>query len=166
MLSFVEKGNYGSMSQSHPPATPIFSQVDVTAGSTTEVSNSSHLEHSELLREVLASQDRTNEILEELVSVMAANQKQRAQELYQWRKANPRLSKSCNEAAEALSRVQIEYLERMTDEINDNAEGMIDGEFVFNEFVDRFGPRMAHLNGVIQVLAQLSPNTNSPTTPS
>jgi len=25
-----------------------------------------------------------------------------------------------------------------------------------NEFVDRFGPRLAHLNGVIQVLAQLS----------
>jgi len=149
------------MSQSHPPAAPIFSQVDVTAGSTSEVSNGSHLEHSELLREVLASQDRTNEILEELVSVMAASQKQRAQELHQWRKANPRLSKSCNAAAEALSRVQVEYLERMTEEINDTADDMVDGEFVLNEFIDRFGPRMAHLNGVIQVLAQLSSHTNA-----
>jgi hypothetical protein len=25
----------------------------------------------------------------------------------------------------------------------------------FNEFVDRVGPRLAHLNGVLQVLAQL-----------
>jgi hypothetical protein len=33
---------------------------------------------------------------------------------------------------------------------------MADGEFVLNEFIDRFGPRLAHLNGVIQVLAQLS----------
>jgi hypothetical protein len=162
----VEKGNNCSMSQSHPPAAPIFSQVDVTAGSTSEVSGGSHVEHAELLREVLASQDRTNEILEELVGVMAANQKQRAQELHQWRKANPQLSKSCNEAAEALSRVQLEYLHRMTDEINDTADDMIDGEFMLNEFVDRFGPRMAHLNGVIQVLAQLSSGANPPATQS
>jgi hypothetical protein len=32
---------------------------------------------------------------------------------------------------------------------------LIDGEFMFNEFVDRHGPRLAHLNGVLQVLAQL-----------
>ena len=38
----------------------------------------------------------------------------------------------------------------------DNYESMMDGEFVLNEFVDRFGPRLAHLNGVLQLLAQLS----------
>jgi len=32
----------------------------------------------------------------------------------------------------------------------------LDGEFMLNEFVDRFGPRLAHLNGVLQVLSQLS----------
>ena len=26
---------------------------------------------------------------------------------------------------------------------------------MLSEFVDRFGPRMAHLNGILQVLAQL-----------
>jgi hypothetical protein len=26
---------------------------------------------------------------------------------------------------------------------------------MLNEFVDRFGPRLAHLNGVLQVLSQL-----------
>jgi hypothetical protein len=26
---------------------------------------------------------------------------------------------------------------------------------MLNEFVDRYGPRLAHLNGVLQVLAQL-----------
>jgi hypothetical protein len=32
----------------------------------------------------------------------------------------------------------------------------MDGEFMLNEFVDRYGPRLAHLNGVLQVLSQLS----------
>ena len=117
-------------------------------------------EQTELLREVLAAQDRTNDILEELVGVMSGVHKHRSQELHQWKKANPRLSETCNEAAEALSRVQVEYLERITEEINDNAEDMIHGEFLLNEFVDRFGPRLAHLNGVIQVLAQLSSTPN------
>ena len=34
-------------------------------------------------------------------------------------------------------------------------ENLLEGEFMMNEFVDRFGPRLAHLNGVLQVLAQL-----------
>ena len=150
------------MSHSHPTAAPIYSQVDVTAAS----SPGSHaaagpMEHTELLREVLAAQDRTNEILEELVGVMASSHKQRLQELHQWKNANPRLAESCREAAEALSRVQVEYLQRMTEEINDTAEDMACGEFLMNEFVDRFGPRLAHLNGVIQVLAQLSSAPNN-----
>ena len=134
----------------------MFSQVDVTAGGAPQTKAHADMEQAELLREVLAAQDRTNEILEELVGVMANNQKQRSQELHQWRSANPGLAESCREAAESLSRVQLEYLERITEEINDTAEDMVDGEFMLNEFVDRFGPRLAHLNGVIQVLAQLS----------
>jgi hypothetical protein len=145
------------MSQSHSSAPAIYTQVDVTAGAAHPTASAhSATEQTELLREVLAAQDRTNEILEELVGIMATAHKQRLQELHQWKNANPRLANSCREAAEALSRVQVEYLERMTDEINDTAEDMGYGEFVLNEFVDRFGPRLAHLNGVIQVLAQLS----------
>ena len=157
----VEKGTWCPMSKSSPDGTPaspaMFSQVDVSAGGlASSAAASADPEQTELLREMLAAQDRTNEILEELVGVMASAQKQRHQELAQWRKANPRLAASCRDAAEALSRVQAEYLERITDEINETSDEMVAGEFVLNEFVDRFGPRLAHLNGVIQVLAQLS----------
>jgi hypothetical protein len=144
------------MSQGSHPAPPIFSQLDVSAGNHSDLIAGTQLEQSELLREVLAAQDRTNEILEELVGVMSHNQRQRSQELHQWRKANPHLAESCREAAESLSKVQVEYLNRITEEIHDSSEDMVDGDFMLNEFVDRFGPRLAHLNSVIQVLAQLS----------
>jgi hypothetical protein len=145
------------MSQSHSSVPAMFTQVDVTAGSA-HTTAAAHVatEQTELLREVLAAQDRTNEILEELVNIMATSHKQRLQELHQWKNAHPELASSCREAAEALSRVQVDYLERMTEEIKETAEDMTYGEFTLNEFVDRFGPRLAHLNGVIQVLAQLS----------
>jgi len=135
---------------------PLFSQVDVTTAARPQPVVSSRDDQTELLREMLASQDRTNELLEELSSTLAASQKQRANELNQWRNAHPALASACREAAEALTRVQIEYLERMTEEINDTSECLVEGDFMLNEFIDRYGPRLAHLNGVIQVLAQLS----------
>lgn len=87
---------------------------------------------------------------------LSAAQKQRNQELGQWKSANPDLAQNCRAAAETLSRVQTEFLNTLTDEVNNNADVLLDGEFMLNEFVDRFGPRLAHLNGVLQVLAQLS----------
>lgn len=146
------------MSHSHS-VSAMFTQVDVSPASA-QPTAAAHTatEQTELLREVLAAQDRTNELLEELVSIMATAHKQRLQELHQWKNANPELSGACREAAEALSRVQVEYLERITEEVKDSADDMVYGEFMLNEFVDRFGPRLAHLNGVIQVLAQLSSN--------
>ena len=68
-------------------------------------------EQTRLLRELLAAQDRQNELLEELVNQFGAAQKQRANELGQWKQANPHLARSCRMAAEALGKVQTEFLE-------------------------------------------------------
>ncbi|QDT00484.1 tyrosine-protein phosphatase [Adhaeretor mobilis] len=149
------------MSQTHPSRTAVFSQVDVSAAGVPSESIDSDYVQTDLLREMLAAQDRTNEILEELVSVMSSQQRQRKQELHRWKNANPQLSKSCHDAAESLGRVQQEYLETLTDEINDSADHMVDGEYFLNEFVDRFGPRLAHLNGMIQVLSHLGNNATT-----
>jgi hypothetical protein len=144
------------MTTSRRPLPPLFSQLDVSTSSHPQPVHSSRDEQTELLREILAAQDRTNELLEELGSTLVSTQKQRANELNQWRNAHPALASACREAAEALTKVQIEYLERLTEEVSDTSEDMVEGEFLLNEFIDRYGPRLAHLNGVIQVLAQLS----------
>jgi hypothetical protein len=115
-----------------------------------------------LLKELVAGQKRQNDMLEELIDQMGASQRQRAMELGQWRDANPALARRCRSAAEALSQVQTEFLENLTIDVKENYENMLDGDFALNEFVDRYGPRLAHLNGVLQVLSQLSsvPNHN------
>jgi hypothetical protein len=154
------------MSTSRHSTPPLYSQVEVSPGTQPRSVISSQNEQADLLRDVLNAQERTNELLEDLVATMATQQKQRASELHQWRNAHPKLAVACREAAEALSRVQIEYLDRMTDDINDQSDDMVDGEFVLNEFIDRYGPRLAHLNGVIQVLAQLSSVPNPANTQS
>lgn len=142
---------------------PIF-RIDVSAeASSSETSGSDGSANTSndnllavLIRQLLEKQQKTNELLEEVGHQLVASQKQRAIELGQWRDANPDLATNCRRAAETLGRVQGEFLSQLTEEIVDSEDALLDGEFVLNEFVDRFGPRLAHLNGVLQVLSQLS----------
>jgi hypothetical protein len=147
----------------------LYSQIDVSHVPVPAASAAGGVgEMVALLRELVAAQDRQNELIEELISQMTAAQRQRANELGQWKSANPKLAKACRNAAEALSKVQTEYLVSLTEEVTDNFETLRDGEFMLNEFVDRYGPRLAHLNGLLQVLSQLSSTptpTNTPNTP-
>jgi hypothetical protein len=142
-----------------PP--PIFTHVDVTAGSVPAGGGGEDGDVSDVLRQILAAQDRQNELLQELVEQMGAAHKQRANELGQWKQSNPRLARRCRQAAESLSKVQTRFIESLTDEVNESAEHLMDGEFMLNEFVDRFGPRLAHLNGVLQMLSQLGATPSS-----
>ena len=88
-----------------PPRTrpPLFSQIDVNpAAYTGAPGGRQDLEQTRLLREILSAQDRQNELLEEMVNHLGSAQKQRANELGQWKQANPRLARNCRMAAEAL----------------------------------------------------------------
>ena len=157
-------GSKEDMASDPQQVPPLFTHVDVTAGTPAKKESENQLDLEQvvgLLREVVANQDRQNQLMEELVSQMSASQRQRAAELGQWKQANPGLARNCRLAAESLSKAQTEYLRNLTEEITDNEEGLADSDYLLNELIDRFGPRLAHLNGVLQVLSQLSPTPKS-----
>jgi hypothetical protein len=118
-----------------------------------------------LLRQLVIGQERQSQLLEELIQHVSAPQRQRASDLGQWKASNPSLARKCKVAAESLGRVQNEFLHQLTGEVADNEDGLLDGEFVLNEFVDRYGPRLAHLNGVLQALSQLSSTADCANSP-
>jgi hypothetical protein len=164
----AEREERVTMSQNEPRSRPpLYSQIDVAQATYGPAPGPVRPEAAQthLLQQLLAGQDRQNELLEELVNLLGAAQKQRASELGQWKQANPHLARSCRMAAESLGRIQTEFLDGLTQEIHENAETLMDGEFMLNEFVDRFGPRMAHLNGLLQVLSQLSATADPANTP-
>jgi hypothetical protein len=144
----VDPRQFSSMFSIDVSADPQVSRVQSNADPATEMIT--------LLRIMIDNQEKQNQLLQEMNNHLTAAQKQRQQELGQWKQANPHLANSCRMAAETLSRVQTQFLETLTDEITVNEDCLVDGDFMLNEFVDRFGPRLAHLNGVLQVLSQLS----------
>ncbi|WP_246146060.1 hypothetical protein [Rubripirellula lacrimiformis] len=133
-------------------------RIDVSAESDSTPTASNDRVAIELLRQLVSGQQQQNKLLENLIQQTSAANQQRANELQQWKNANPELANSCRKAAETLSRVQTEFLNTLTEEVADSEDHLIEGEYMLNEFVDRFGPRLAHLNGVLQVLAQLGNN--------
>jgi|688.fasta_scaffold615390_2 hypothetical protein len=135
---------------------PVF-RIDVSAdpANSPSVHGDVGLAMVTLMRQMIALQERQNQMLEQLVQQSTQAQRVRTTELQQWKDANPRLARACRHAAETLAKVQTQFLENITYEISDHEEALVDGDFMLNEFVDRYGPRMAHLNGVLQMLAQL-----------
>ncbi|WP_233216545.1 hypothetical protein [Blastopirellula marina] len=134
---------------------PLFTHVDVSSSpSPMQQSIHSH-ETNALLKRMIELQERQAVLLEEMLQQQVHTQKQRSAELNAWRKAHPELAEKCRLAAEALSKVHADFLGTLANEVDDTAEDMIDSEYMLSEFVDRFGPRIAHLNGVLQMLAQL-----------
>jgi hypothetical protein len=147
-----------------PRQIPPMFHIDVTADTSAGeegVAGSKEDVMIGLLRQLVIGQEKQRRLLEELVQHASAAQRQRTAELGQWKQANPQLARRCRIAAETLGRVQNQFLQTLTDEVSGNEDCLLDGEFMLNEFVDRFGPRLAHLNGLLQVLSQLSTTPES-----
>ena len=138
----------------------MFSSIDVTASAGGDAKVPAENQDSSmlvaLLRRMLAQQDKTNDLLQELIQQSRIQQQARQTELERWKQANPELAKSCRDAVDVLSDVQNEFLQSLTNEVDENEYSLRDSDYMLQEFVDRYGPRLAHLNGVLQVLSQLA----------
>ena len=138
---------------------PVFTQFEISASSVASGSNpalnADPNETNRLLRDMIALQMQSCELLAELVNQVSLQQRQRVAELKAWKEANPELATSCRQAAESLSKVHTEFLASIARDAAENAEDFTDSEYALGEFIDRYGPRLAHFNGVLQLFAQL-----------
>jgi hypothetical protein len=147
---------------------PIFSQFDISSGAVSSGGRQPAVgdlaETNRLLHDLVAAQHKSNELLVELLNQVSLQQRQRMAELKAWREANPQLAKECRRAAESLAKVHTEFLSGLAQEAADNADDFSDSEYALGEFIDRYGPRLAHFNGVLQLFAQLGAPVPQPET--
>ncbi len=145
----------------------VFSQIDVTQivpptapllGETTFETNV-----LQTLFQITELQRRQNQLLEALVerttiivNQNAAPNQQKAAELQKWQTDNPLLTDDCRDAMEALTKIHTSYIQELANELTSRKDEILDSEFSFNDFIDKFGPRMMQLNGLIQFLSYLS----------
>ncbi|MFM8703466.1 MAG: hypothetical protein ACKOHG_06290 [Planctomycetia bacterium] len=145
-------------------------QIDISAASLPSAQSASLTgdpgETARLLRDMVVLQHKTCELLAELVNQVSLQHRQRNAELKSWREANPELAASCRQAADSMAKVHTEFLTNLAREACDSAEDYLDSEYALGEFIDRYGPRLAHFNGVLQLFAQLGTPPQAPGTAS
>ena len=141
----------------------LFNQIDVTnivaPTSTVDERYRTEQRHAELmgvLNDIAAQQKRQNELLTQLINLQTAPQRQRVNELQAWRNSHQELAKGCRRLLERMSAMQNEYFTKMVEDSTENSEDWDYSEFLFNDFVDRFGPRLIHINTLVQALSQLA----------
>ena len=93
------------------------------------------------------------------------NREQRARqiaELERWQNSHESVIEHCRESLTSLEQVHASLMGELANYVSENHENLLDGDFALTDFVDRFGPRLAHLNTMLAVLRPLAAAIRKP----
>lgn len=120
----------------------------------------------ELQRQALEMQRQQLEMLREQTQVAREQRSRQGAELERWQQSHSVVLDDCKTALGQLEQVHAALMRDMAEYIADNHENLVEGDFSLSDFVDRFGPKLAHLNTMLAVLRPLAAAQKKPETPS
>jgi hypothetical protein len=110
----------------------------------------------ELQRQNLDLQRQQLELAREAAQVSREQRARQIAELERWQTGHENVLEHCKESLSNLEQVHAALIAELAHYVEENHENLIDGEFALTDFVDRFGPRLAHLNTMLAVLRPLA----------
>ena len=90
---------------------------------------------------------------------MQVSREQRASqgaELERWQAGHDHVLDACKDTLGRLEQVHASLMGELANYVEENHENLLEGDFSLSDFVDRFGPRLAHLNTMLAVLRPLA----------
>lgn len=112
----------------------------------------------EVQRQILDTQKQQLEYLKESTLVARDQRQRQFNELERWQQNHEGVVEHCKEALGQLEQVHSSLMADLANYVSDNHENLVEGDFALSDFVDRFGPRLAHLNTMLAVLRPLTIN--------
>jgi hypothetical protein len=116
----------------------------------------------ELQRQTLEVQKQQLEFLRETTLVAREQRQRQVAELERWQHGHENVIDDCKKALTQLEEVHSSLMGELANYVAENHDNLVDGEFALSDFVDRFGPRLAHLNTMLAVLRPLTMNLRKP----
>jgi chromosome segregation ATPase len=110
----------------------------------------------ELQRQMLDMQRQQLEISKELAQVNREQRARQGAELERWQNGHEHVLERCRETLSKLEQVHASLMGELAVYVDENHENLLEGDFSLSDFVDRFGPRLAHLNTMLAVLRPLA----------
>lgn len=110
----------------------------------------------EFQRQALEMQRQQLEMVRESTQVAREQRSRQAADLERWQQGHSGVLENCKTALGQLEQVHASLMREMADYVDENHENLLDGDFTLSDFVDRFGPKLAHLNTMLAVLRPLA----------
>lgn len=110
----------------------------------------------ELQRQSLQIQQQQLELAREAAQISRDQRARQGAELERWQNSHDNVLDQCKESLTNLEQVHAALMAELAEYVSENQENLLEGEFTLTDFVDRFGPRLAHLNTMLAVLRPLA----------
>ena len=110
---------------------------------------------AELLRQILHVQREQLALLRAFAAAQDAGSRWRAF-VARWRQDFPDLSTSCRQAVPVLERTYGRLMGELTEHLCLNGADALDNDFALQEFLDRYGMRLAQLGTLVNLVAPLA----------
>jgi DNA repair photolyase len=120
------------------------------------------VENNNLQRQMLDLQRQQLELAREATQVSREQRQRQASELERWQNSHDGVLENCKEALGQLEQVHSALMRDLAEYVDENHDNLMDGDFALSDFVDRFGPRLAHLNTMLAILRPLSTPLKKP----
>ena len=110
----------------------------------------------EIQRQILENQRQQLELAREAAQFGRDQRSRQIADLERWQNSHEDVIDDCKDALGQLESVHAALMGDLSRYVEENHENLVDGDFALSDFVDRFGPRLAHLNTMLAVLRPLA----------
>ena len=107
-------------------------------------------------RQILQSQQQQLELAKEATQIAREQRARQIAELERWQNGHEPVLEQCRESLGQLEQVHSALMAELVNHVADHHENLLDGDFALTDFVDKFGPRLAHLNTMLAILRPLA----------
>jgi hypothetical protein len=116
----------------------------------------------EAQRQILEFQRQQLELAREAAQIAREQRSRQIGELERWQNGHESVLDYCKDSLGKLEQVHAALMSELTAYVDENHDNLLDGDFALTDFVDRFGPRLAHLNTMLAVLRPLAAAVKKP----
>lgn len=116
----------------------------------------------EMLRQMGEMQKVQLELAKENTAFAREQRARQVAELEKWQQSHESVLEDCKDSLARLEVVHAAVMRDMAEHVADNHENLAEGDFSLSDFVDRYGPKLAHLNTIMSILRPLAAAAKKP----
>ncbi len=119
-------------------------------------------QHLELQRQLFEMQKQQLELIRESSQFARDQRARQISELERWQQGHDAVLDDCKQALGQLEEVHASIMRELAEYVDEHHENLVEGDFALSDFVDKFGPKLAHLNTMLAILRPLAAAAKKP----